>query len=141
MSPLNPYINFAGNCRDAMRFYQECLGGELNLQTVGESPIAQQCPAAMQHQVVHSTLTRGELLLMGSDMTGPEGTSGGRGNAVALSLNCSSEEEINTLFAALSAGGQILDPLGVKFWGGVFGVINDRFGVRWMFNYDQQPPA
>ena len=38
MAQLNPYLNFPGNCRLAMEFYRECLGGELFLQTVGEMP-------------------------------------------------------------------------------------------------------
>ena len=38
MAKLNPYLNFNNQCREAMNFYKECLGGELFFQTVGELP-------------------------------------------------------------------------------------------------------
>ena len=135
MAQINAYINFSGNCREVMTFYKECLGGELTLQTVGGSPMEAQCPAGMKDQILHATLTRGELLLMGSDMAGPEGII--KGNNIALSVNCSSDEEINTFFSKLSEGGKIIDPLKLQFWGAIFGVLTDKFGIRWMFNYDK----
>ncbi len=138
MSQLTPYLNFAGNCREALTFYQECLGGELSLQTVEGSPLADQCPPGMGHQVLHGFLQQEGFLLMGSDMQGPGGYV--PGNTVSLCVACYSEAEINARFAALSAGGTILDPLGVKFWGDTFGVLTDKFGVRWMLNYDKNQP-
>jgi PhnB protein len=135
MTQIHAYINFSGNCREAMTFYKECLEGELTLQTIGDSPVEVQCPAGMKDQILHSGFTKGGLLLMGSDMAGPEGIT--KGNNIALSLNCSSEEEINTFFSRLSEGGKIIDPLKVQFWGAWFGVLNDKFGIRWMLNYDK----
>ncbi len=77
---------------------------------------------------------------MGTDMTGPDLTGPDRyiqGNNMALSLNCSTEEEINTFFSNLAEGGRITDPLKVQFWGATFGVIKDKFGITWMLNYDK----
>ena len=45
---MNPYLTFNGNCREAMHFYRGISGGELNLQTIGESPMAVKMPAPMQ---------------------------------------------------------------------------------------------
>ncbi len=135
MAQINAYIGFNGACREAMTFYKECLNAELDLQTIEGSPIESQCPPAIKHQIMHATLTKGSLLLMGTDMNAPGGYV--RGNNVALSLNCSSEDEINTFFNSLSAGGNIIDPLGVKFWGAIFGVLDDKFGIRWMLHYDK----
>jgi PhnB protein len=135
MTQINAYLNFNGNCRDAMNFYKECLGGELALQTVEGSPIEAQCPPAIKNQVLHASLMKDAILLMGSDMVGPDGFI--KGNTMSLSLNCSSEEEINSFFSTLSAGGQIIHPLRVEFWGAIFGVFTDKFGVRWMLNYDK----
>ena len=117
-----------------MTFYKECLGAELNMQTVEGSPIEAQCPTAMKHQILHASLVKDELLLMGSDMPGSEGFI--KGNTIALSLNCSTEEEINIFFSNLSSGGKIIHPLRVEFWGAIFGVFTDKFGIRWMLNYD-----
>jgi PhnB protein len=135
MTQINTYIAFDGRCEEAMNFYKECLGGELEIQIVKDSPIKDQCPSAMQDQVLHASLNKGSLLLMGSDMSGPGGYV--KGNNVSLSLSCSSEEEVNTFFSNLSAGGQVIDPLGVKFWGATFGVLNDKYGIRWMLIYDK----
>jgi len=140
MTQINAYLTFKGNCREAMTFYKECLGGELNLQTIGGSPVEAQCPSAMKDHILHAALQKDGLLLMVTEMVGQDGYS--KGNNFALALNCSSEEEINTFFLNLSAGGQIMHPLKVEFWGAVFGVVNDRFGIRWMLTYDknQQNP-
>jgi PhnB protein len=135
MTQINAYLTFKGNCSEAMNFYNECLDGKLVLLPVGESPIAQQCPAAMQNQVMHASLTKGALMLMASDMLAPGGLT--VGNNVALSLNCSSEEEIYRFYNSLSAGGQIIDELKTQFWGALFGVFTDKFGIRWMLNYDK----
>src|SRR5215212_2874513 len=105
MTQLNVYVNFSGNCREAMTFYKDCLGGALTLQTVAGSPVEAQCPTAMKDQILHSTLIKDGILLMGSDMAGPEGIV--NGNNIALSLNCSSEEEINNFFTNLSDGGKV----------------------------------
>ncbi len=136
MTQINAYLNFNGNCREVMEFYKTCLGGELLLQTIGGSPVEGQCPAGMKDQLLHASLTKGEIILMGSDMIGPDGFS--KGNNISLSLNCSSEEEINSFFSKLSAGGKIIDPLKEQFWGATFGVFNDKFGIRWMLNYDKK---
>jgi PhnB protein len=135
MTQINAYIGFNGDCRKAMEFYKGCIGGELMLQTIGESPISDNCAPAMREGILHSSLTKGPLLLMATDMIGPDGFI--KGNNVSLSLNCSSEEEINEFYAKLSVGGKILDPLKVSFWGALFGCFTDKFGIMWMLNYDK----
>lgn len=136
MASINPYIGFNGKCREAMTFYKTCLGGELDLQQVGGSPMEQMWPGGDKEFIYHSVLTSGKLVIMGSDMTGPGGHIAG--NNMSLAVGCDSEEEINTLFNKLGEGGQVMDPLGVKFWGAIFGAVQDKYGVRWMFNYDKR---
>lgn len=130
---ITPYLSFNGKCKEAMLFYKECIGGEITIQTVAETPIANQCPAAMQDQVMHASLTKNGLLLMASDMTGPDGYS--QGNAMALALNCTSEDEIRSCFTKLSEGGRVIDELKDQFWGALFGVVLDKYGFTWMLNY------
>lgn len=134
MKQLNPYIGFAGKCKEAMNFYKDCLGGELDFMTVGGSPIEAQCPAGMKDQILHSTLTNDKIVIMGTDMAGPGGIT--QGNNVAICLTCSSEEEINELFTKMSEGGKIHDPLKMQFFGALFGVLNDKFGTPWMMFYE-----
>jgi len=134
MTQIHAYLSFGGQCREAMTFYQECLGGDLSLQTIEGSPMEAQCPPGIKHQILHSSLTKNGMILMASDLAAPGSFI--KGNNFALSVNCSSEEEINTFFNRLAKGGKIIDPLKVQFWDAMFGVLNDKFGVRWMFNYD-----
>ncbi len=133
MTQLNAYLNFNGQCREAMTFYRDCLGGELALQKVAESPMAARMPSEAGACILHSSLTRaGLLLLMGSDMIGIRLK---QGNSVALCLNCSSEEEINDFFVKLASGGQVDTPLHQSFRGATFGHLTDKFGMIWMLSY------
>ena len=117
-----------------MQFYQQCLGGELQLQTIRESPMADKLPAEMAGCILHSTLTQGNLALMASDMVGDQGLI--RGNHISMMLNCSSEEEIRTIYASLSEGGQATHPLENSFWGALFGDLTDKYGNQWLLHFE-----
>lgn len=129
-----PYLHFKDNCRDAMQFYKELFGGELEMMKISESPAKDEFPERVQNNVLHSSLKNGEFLLMASDMCGMGELK--QGNSVELNLNCSSEEEINHLYIELSKDGQIIDDLKEQFWGALFAMVVDRFGVRWMLSLD-----
>lgn len=131
MAQVQAYLGFTDNCQEAMTFYQRCLGGTLEVQTVGESPVAADLPAGMQDRVLHAVLTRGALTLMGSDL----GTDVRPNGAVALMLACDSREETERSFQALSEGGTVTHPLGPSFWGSTFGHLTDRYGFQWMLNH------
>src|SRR6187551_2984269 len=109
MTQINSYLTFNGNCREAMTFYRECLGAELSLQTIGASPLADKMPEQMKDYILHSTLQKEALVLMGTDMVPESGLR--KGNAVSLMLACSTEEEIRGFYKKLSAGGQSNHPL------------------------------
>lgn len=57
------------------------------------------------------------------------------GNAIQLCLNCESDEELTTLFANLSEGGTVRQPLAAMPWGGKYGEVLDQFGMVWLFNF------
>ena len=136
MKRINSYLTFSGNCRDAMSFYRDCLGGELVLQTVGESPLAARMPAKMKDYILHSSLTNDTLVLLGSDMAPSSGLV--RGNGVSLSLDCISEDEIVECYTKLSSGGTSDYPLEETFWGALFGGLTDKFGNHWLLNYSRE---
>jgi PhnB protein len=138
MAELNVYLTFNGNAREAMTFYQESLGGTMDINTFGESPGNEQMDEATKNQVMHARLVNGDFLLMASDIgtMHPHVTTG---TSVTLSLNCLSKEEIESAFAKLSAGGTVTMPLENTFWGATFGMFTDKFGMHWMLNYDHVP--
>jgi hypothetical protein len=58
MTQINPYLRFdGGKCREAMSFYKECLGGNLQVTTLRETPVASQLPKEIQDQVMHANLS------------------------------------------------------------------------------------
>jgi PhnB protein len=126
---INAYLTFNGNCREAMAFYRSCFGGELVIMAVKESPMANQWPAAMQEHILHAGLTCGDLVLLASDMTAPDGPV--RGNTISLALNCNSETELQRFFHNLSEGGNITHPLHT-FYDGTIGAVTDKYGMNWV---------
>ena len=118
-----------------MNFYKDCPGRELTLQTIGESPLADKMPAAMKHCILHATLTKESLILMGSDMVGEQGLV--KGNAVSLAINCSSNEEIQNFYEKLSVGGKRDHALEESFWGATFGDLTDKYGNHWLLNFEK----
>lgn len=139
MTQISPYLNFNGNCREAMHFYKDIFGGELSLMAVKETPMAAQCPAGSEDQIMHSSLNSGSFMLMASDML--SGDTYQPGNNFSLTVNCGSEDEIRSLFDKLADGGQVYEPLRQQFWGALFGMVTDKYGTRWMLNYDKQTQA
>lgn len=135
MTQIISYLTFNGNCRDAMLFYQACFGGELSLQTLGESPMADQLPPAMKDTILHGVLTSGRLILMASDMVGENGLNGG--NNISMMLQCYSESEIKRLYNQLSTDGKATHPLEDNFWGALFGDLTDKFGNQWLLHFDK----
>ena len=133
MASITTYLTFNGNCREAMTFYQQCLGGELFFQAIGESPMADKMPERVKNYILHSTLTNGNLSLMASDMTPDKGLI--KGNAVSLMLDCDSEEQVRSLYEKLSEGGEKTHPLEHTFWGALFGDFTDRFGNQWLLHF------
>lgn len=133
---IHSYLTFNGNCREAMTFYQQCLGGKLSFQTVGESPLANKLPKQMKNSILHAMLSNENLVLMASDMVQEPGLI--KGNNIALSLNCNSEIEIKTCYEKLSVGGKANHPLENSFWGALFGDLTDKFGNHWILNFNQQ---
>ena len=134
MTMIHTYLTFNGNCREAMTFYKECLGGELTLQTIGESPMSVDIPSFMKSFILHSSLTKGALVLNGSDMVPETGLM--VGNTVSLLLNCNTEEEARTFYSRLSANGIATHPLESTFWGALFGGLTDKFGTHWLINFE-----
>ncbi len=134
MAQITAYLTFNGNCREAMTFYQECLGGELVFQTVGSSPMADQMPPQMKGSILHSSLHHGALVIMASDMCSDKGLI--KGTNVTLCINSTSEEEARNFYALLSAGGDATHPMQPTFWGALFGDLTDQFGTQWMINFE-----
>lgn len=131
MATLNAYLKFNDNkCREAMEFYKSIFGGELTFMTVKDSPMAGEMPDALD-KVMHVEFKAPGILLYGSDMMRDKAIVG---DNVGLSLNYTDLEEQKDHFEKLSVGGEVFMPLEKAFWGDVFGVVTDKYGIEWMLN-------
>jgi len=131
MTTLTPYLLFDGNCQQAMDFYKSCFGGELTLMKVKDSPVKDQMPPIQLNKTINARLKSGSLEISASDWLRLDQTPI-RGNTVCLYLSGGTFQELKALFEKLSEGAEVTDPLKEMFFG-VYGALNDRFGVRWMF--------
>ena len=132
MTTLTPYLLFEGTCQEAMEFYRSCLGGELFITTVNDSPAKDTMPASQYHKTLHARLKGSNVDISASDWLLPDRTPV-RGNTACLYLDGGTFQELKSLFEKLSAGGEVTDPLSQQFFG-TYGALNDKFGVRWMFH-------
>jgi PhnB protein len=140
MPALNPYLNFNNNTEEAFNFYKSVFGGEFAMvMRFKDIPAEFKGPAHEDNKIMHISLpVAGGGMLMGSDV--PEAM--GKvvpGNNIQLSLAPASREEADKLFNGLSAGGQVTMPMADAFWGAYFGMCEDKFGIRWMINFDANP--
>lgn len=136
MTKLTPYLLFDGKCREAMEFYHSCLGGQLSLVRVKDSPAKDRMPAFQQDKVLNAHLSTGTLEISASDWLALNETPV-RGNTVCLFLSGGTFQDLKTVFDKLSQGADVTNPLREVFFG-VYGALNDKFGVRWMFQTNRQ---
>jgi len=115
-----------------MTFYKEALDGELSIQTFGDSPM--EVPPEQKNRVMHATLTFGNAIIMASD--GMSENEVVFGNSVSLSIAALKVEDGERMFNNLSAGGTISMPWEKTFWGAIFGMCKDKFGIDWMVNVE-----
>lgn len=134
---LNIYLTFDGNAREAMTFYKECLGGELQLMTFADAKV--ECAPEAKDKIIHAALMNGPAVIMASDtMPGMPLT---RGDNFSICLHCESAAGQDRLFASLAKGGKVTMDLQDTFWNARFGTLVDRFGINWMFNFDKSGKA
>jgi PhnB protein len=133
MQATNVYLNFDGNCREAMTFYGKCLGTQPGFTPYSGPPEAAELAKVAPDRILHSELHSGPLVLMASDV--PPGAEYVQGNNFSISISCESLAEMERLFAALGENGKVTMPMHDAFWGGRFGMLTDQFGVSWMLSF------
>ena len=129
---VKPYLSFNGDCEAAFTFYQRCLGAKIGgLFRYGGSPMAGQAPPDWSEKIMHGSLTIGGMELMAADVAFPDYYAL---TGFSLSVHTTDPAEAERIFRDLADGGQVSMPLEKTFWAERFGMVADRFGVRWMIN-------
>ena len=130
-SKLNPYIGFNGQAKEAIEFYKNVFGGKLSVSTFGESGMNQEPNDA--NKIMHGSLEadNGMTLMVSDTASHSTYESGAR---ISISLSGDNEEELKGYWDKLSEGGKIEVPLEKAPWGDMFGMLDDKFGVKWLVN-------
>ncbi len=130
---LTPYLHFAGNAQEVIDFYKQALGGEATINRYGDSPMP--VDEDYKDKIIHARYVFDGNMIMISDSFKGQLVST-KGN-IQLSVEADNEEQLRSSFEKLSEGGKVTMPLEKQFWGAIFGMLEDKFGVRWMFNYER----
>jgi PhnB protein len=133
MLNLTPFLLFDGNCGEAMAFYQSCLGGELTIIKLGDTPMKHSMPAEKHNRVTYARLKSDALEFSATDWLHPV-QQPRQGNTVAMYINGGTYDELRKIFDKLSAGApkELLDDLRDMPFGS-YGHLADKFGVHWFF--------
>jgi PhnB protein len=130
-SILNPYINFNGNTREAMTFYQTVFGGKLSLMTMEQG--AGVTDLATKDNIMHADLRADNgMVLMAADDVGDEKSK--TGNNCSVSLSGDNSDELKNYYNKLADGGTVIVPMAKSPWDDEFGMVTDKYGVLWLVN-------
>jgi PhnB protein len=130
------YVNFAGTCAEAFRFYEKHLGGKIGMMmTHGQAPDQSQVKPEWKDAVLHARISIGETELMGADIPNAQPM-----RSAYLSLNVDSDADAERIFSALSDKGDVLMPMQETFFATRFAQVRDRFGINWMIIHERPMP-
>jgi PhnB protein len=134
---LNTYVNFAGKCAEAFRFYEKHLGGKIGMMmTHGQAPDQSQVNPELKDAVLHARISIGDTELMGADIPNAQPM-----RSAYLSLGVQSDAEAERIFSALSDGGEVFMPIQETFFATRFAQLRDRFGINWMIIHERPMAA
>ncbi|MGZ4128854.1 MAG: VOC family protein, partial [Actinomycetota bacterium] len=133
-----PFLLFDGNCAEAMTFYRECLGGELTLTKLGDTPMKDQFPPEKHHRIINAHLRSGDLEISATDWMASPALEPLQGNTFAIFVVGGSYEELKRVFDNLAVGAdkqRFQELHDMPF--GIYGQFYDKYGVQWIFRGDR----
>ena len=134
---MTTYLNFGGNCAEALRFYEQHLGGKiLSMMKWSQMPDAEKhTPPGYENSVLHSRMALADTTIMASDVPSYQPM-----RSAYLTLSVASNEEAERIYAALSEGGEVFMKMGETFFAHRFGQFRDKFGTNWMVLHERPMP-
>ena len=128
---ITPYLIFSGRCQEALDFYRSALGATIEYvmlfnQSPDAAPLAALQPG-FENKVMHATFRVGGVRIMASDGSNDQSKFDG----FRLALDVATEKEARDFFNGLANGGRVDMPLTKTFWSPCYGMVTDKFGLRW----------
>ena len=133
---LELFINFDGNCREAVAFYAKVFQSEVkNLMTYGQTPPDPNFPLAEEDRdkIMYADVKIGGITVMFMDM--PSGFPLVEGNNINPTISMDSKEDVERIFNELKVDGEVFMELQQTFFSELYGMIKDKFGVIWHILY------
>jgi PhnB protein len=138
MTRLDPYLNFNGNTEEVFIYYRSVFGGEFQaLMRFGDMPGSEKMNINDRKKIMHVALPIGDNILMGTDLLESMNQRMTMGDNFSISMTADNESEVKRIFNALAADGTVVMPLGKESWSTLFGILKDKYGIQWMFNYNK----
>ena len=135
---LETFLNYGGNCAEALRFYEKHLGGKIEfMMTYDQAPATAQVPPAPKHFILHARIKIAGAEIMASDV--PPGRFQPMRSAY-LALAVDANEEAERIHKLLADGGEIFMPMEETFFAHRFSMLRDKFGTSWMIIYERPMP-
>lgn len=125
---LTPYLMFVGEARAALELYTS-LFADAEIHFIREY-LSDEPDGGIRLELTRITLAGQTLYIADSSVVHEFGFT----PAISLFVECESEAELQRLFAALSADGQVMMPLADYGFSRLFAWCSDRFGVSWQLN-------
>jgi PhnB protein len=123
---LDIYINYPGHCEKAFRFYEQHLGGKINMITPHDQP-PPNFPKEWKKPVLHAVMEIGGTTVRGADIPGAEPM-----RSVYLTLRLDTAEKAENIYKLLSNEGEIFMKMEKTFFANRFAMLRDKFGTLWM---------
>jgi PhnB protein len=134
MLQVTPFLLFDGTCAEAMAFYQKCLGGELTLTKLGDTPMKDQFPPEKHNRIINGYLKSGAIEFSATDWMASPALEPKQGNTYAIFVIGGTYDDLKVVFDKLAEGAN-------KAWFqglhdmpfGSYGQFFDKYGVQWIF--------
>ena len=139
MLNATPFLLFDGNCAEAMTFYQQCIGGDLRLTKLGDTPMKAQFPPEKHDRIINAYLKSGAIEISATDWMASPDFDPVQGNTYAIFVNGGTYNELKEIFDKLKSGGgtkRLQELRDMPF--GIYGQMYDRYGVQWIFQGDKK---
>ncbi len=137
MLRCTPFLLFDGNCAEAMTFYHNCLGGDLTLTKLADTPMKDMFPPEKWQRLINAYLISGEIEISATDWMASPALDPRQGNTFAIYVTGGTYDELKPVFDKLSdrANKEWLQELHEMPFG-LYGQFFDRFGIQWIFRGD-----
>ena len=142
MLRCTPFLLFDCDCAEAMTFYHQCLGGELTLTKLGDTPMKDSFPSDKHERIINAHLTSGAIEISATDWMASPDFDPLQGNTYAIFVIGEAYDELQAVFDKLRDGDhntRLPELHDMPF--GIYGQFYDRYGVQWIFQGDRATSA